>query len=113
MVYGTTDKMACYVQSADSGVSWTAPVILNGLQNVTTTMGERGPRIAASYAASTGALLLHVVWADLWFPGASTFARYSQSTNGGVSWSTPVQASDVPAVDGLTVTAGTAGTEDV
>jgi hypothetical protein len=78
---------------------------MNGLQNVTTTMGERGPRIASSYD-SAGALVLHVVWADLWFPGARTYARYSHSVDAGASWSSPTQASDVPAVDGLTVTAG-------
>ena len=113
LVYGTSDKMAMYVRSSDNGATWTTPVILNGAQNVTTTMGERGPRIAASYAAASGTLILHVVWADLWFSGAKTYARYSQSTDGGVTWSAPTQASDVPGIDGLTVTAGSAGGVDV
>ena len=113
MVYGTTDKMACYVRSSDNGATWSTPVVLNGAQNVTTTMGERGPRIAASYSAASNQLILHVVWADLWFSGAHTFARYSQSTDGGLTWSAPTQASDVPAIDGLTVTAGSVGGVDV
>ena len=113
MVYGTSDKQAYYVQSSNLGTNWTSPQVLNGPLNVTTTMGERGPKIAASYSSLSGALILHVVWADLWFPGAKTYARYTQSIDNGNSWSAPTQASDVAGIDGLTVTAGSDGSNDM
>ena len=97
-VWGTSDKQAFYAVSADgAGAAWSPPVRLNGPQNVTTTMGERGPKLSGSPDGRT----LAVFWADLWFPGAVTFARFSVSRDGGASWSAPALAAGRPAVDGL------------
>ena len=97
-VWGTSDKQAYYAVSADgAGASWSQPIKLNGPQNVTTTMGERGPKISGSPDGRT----LAVFWADLWFPGAVTYPRFSLSRDGGASWSVPALAAGRPAVDGL------------
>lgn len=97
-VWGTSDKQAYYAVSADgAGAAWSPPVRLNGPQNVTTTMGERGPKLSGSPDGRT----LAVFWADLWFPGAVTFPRFALSRDGGASWSAPALAAGRPAVDGL------------
>lgn len=101
MVYGTSDKQAFYQQGVDNGKSWTPRVHLNRYSlNVTTTMGERGPKVSLGDDGT-----LHVVWFDLWFPGASTYGRYTRSLDNGQTWSAPVQATGVPGIDGLTVVA--------
>ena len=104
VVYGTADKNAYYTSS--SGGVWTAPIKLNtaGL-GVTTTMGERGPKIVMGAAGR-----LVVVWSDLWTgSGARTYARSSHSTDGGASWTSPVAITPEAmfGVDGLSVAAGT------
>jgi hypothetical protein len=104
VVYGTADKNAYYTSS--SGGVWTAPIKLNtaGL-GVTTTMGERGPKIVMGAAGR-----LVVVWSDLWTgSGSRTYARSSHSTDGGASWTLPVAITPEAlfGVDGLSVAAGT------
>ena len=97
-VWGSSDKQAYYAVSADgAGAAWSRPLRLNGPQNVTTTMGERGPKLSGSPDGRT----LAVVWADLWFPGATTYPRFALSRDGGASWSAPALAAQRPAVDGL------------
>ena len=75
MVYGTTDKTTFFKQSKDDGMSWSTAIKLNegpgptaGM--VTTTMGERGPKISVSPDGS-----IHVIWMDLWAAGVHTYAR--------------------------------------
>ena len=97
-VWGTSDKQAYYAFSADgAGAAWSRPLRLNGPQNVTTTMGERGPKLSGSPDGMT----LAVFYADLWFPGAVTYPRFALSRDGGASWSAPALAASRPAVDGL------------
>ena len=104
VVYGTSDKDAYYVQSLGGG-GFSTPVKLNaaGL-GVTTTMGERGPKIAL---AANNRLV--VVWADLWTgPGCRVYARSVYSTDNGATWSAPVVvAPALFGIDGLSVAAGT------
>jgi len=109
IVWGTNDKQAYYSQSLNNGLNYTTPIHLNGPENVTTTMGERGPKIALSPLSSTNTKdkIIHIVFADLWYPGASTYGRYVQSLDQGQTFSTPIQASHVPGIDGLTVIADT------
>ena len=100
VVWGTSDKQAYYARSADGrGANFSAAVRLNGPENVTTTMGERGPKISGAGG------FMAVIWADLWFPGATTFPRFSVSRDAGLSWSAPALAGGAgarKAVDGLT-----------
>ena len=56
----------------------------------------------------TGNNTLHVVWFDLWFPGAKTYGRSVVSHDGGLSWSMPIQINppEMFGLDGLSVAAG-------
>lgn len=103
MVYGWgTD--AYYNQSKDNGQTFTAPIKLNGPEGVTTTMGERGPKIALGKDDS-----IHVVWADRWYPGGRGFCRrYTRSLDGGKTFAPPVVISNEQG-DGLTVAADDKG----
>jgi hypothetical protein len=105
MVYGTTDKNAFYKQSKDDGMSWSTAIKLNegpgptaGM--VTTTMGERGPKISVSPDGS-----IHVIWMDLWAAGVNTYARAVHSLDDGNTFSAPVAASDQYGIDGVNLAA--------
>jgi len=104
VVYGTADKDAYYTSSKGAGSSFSTPTKLNsaGLQ-VTTTMGERGPKITR---AAGGRLV--VVWSDLWTgAGCRVYARSAYSDDNGRSWSAPASvAPKIFGLDGLSVAAG-------
>jgi hypothetical protein len=105
LVYGLAHD-AFYAQSTDNGRTFSTPVKLNRELGVTTTMGERGPKISLG---SDGTI--HVIWADQWSPGVKTYARYANSTDGGKTFTAPKAVSpDMPAPDGLTMAADGAGT---
>jgi len=106
VVYGTPRKDAYYVWSDGSG-AFSPPTRLNtaGL-GVTTTMGERGPKITLGAGGR-----VVVVWADEWTgAGCRVYARSSVSADGGATWSPPASvAPGLFGVDGLSVAAGAAG----
>lgn len=106
-VYGTSTKEAHYQQSSDSGATWSPPLTLSGASGVTTTMGERGPKL--SVPSGAGGQLVYVLWPDLWQPGVQTYARLVVSRNGGQNFSAPLQASDRPGIDGATLAADSSG----
>jgi hypothetical protein len=102
IVWGTAGKDAMYAYADEGAGPLSTPVQLNtGGVSVTTTMGERGPKIAQGKG---GALV--VVWADLWAPGVQTLARSVRSPDGG-TWSRPVQVTPDAffGTDGLSVAA--------
>lgn len=103
MVYGE-QKNAYYVQSSDNGRTFTAPLKLNNELGVTTTMGERGPKLALGAKDA-----IHVVWQDLWSPGAHVFPRYTRSRDGGRSFEQPKAVSETWGIDGTTLTADASG----
>jgi len=103
LVYGLAHD-AFYMQSRDNGKSFSRPVKLNGNLGVTTTMGERGPKIALGKDGS-----IHVLWADQWSPGVQTYLRYSRSLDGGKTFETPKRIYDRPGCDGATIAADAAG----
>ena len=109
VVYGTAGKDAFYAFS--DGGAFSAPTKLNtGGLSVTTTMGERGPKIAMG---ANGRLV--VVWADLWTgAGCRVYARSVFSADGGATWSAPASiAPGLFGIDGLSVAAGTYVTNQV
>lgn len=103
VVYGLGDH-AWYVRSADNGVTFTAPVAVNSSGKVQLTMGERGPKIAL---AKDGAI--QVVWQNRWAPGVKTHAQHARSADGGKTFTSPTQLSNVPGVDGATLAADASG----
>jgi len=95
---------ALYCQSPNNGVSFSKPIKLNGPEGVTTTMGERGPKVALGKEGA-----IHVCWADRWSPGTHVYARYTRSLDGGKTFDPPKAMSDIWGFDGLTMTADTTG----
>lgn len=95
---------AYYLRSTDNGATFSRPVKLDDEHGVTTTMGERGPKLALG---KDGAIF--VCWADRWSPGVKTFARLTRSLDGGKTFSPPIAMSDVTGFDGLTLAADKAG----
>jgi len=103
MVYGL-DHSAWYIRSADNGRTFTAPVKINSVGEVTTTMGERGPKIALGRDN-----VIHVVWADRWTPGAKCYVRHARRLDGGKTFQPPQQVSVMPGVDGASLAADSDG----
>lgn len=103
MVYGM-EPHAYYVRSTDNGATFTPPVQVDGAEQATTTMGERGPKVAVD-----GDGIVHVIWADRWFLGAKCYARYTRSTDGGKTFEPPKAVSSMPGIDGVTMTANAKG----
>lgn len=104
VVYGTTDKQAFYAQSTDNGATFGPRRRLNTDLGVTTTMGERGPKLALGAEGE-----IHVVWQDLWKPGVQVFARYTRSLDGGRTFAAPQAVSPMPGIDGTTLAADAQG----
>jgi hypothetical protein len=103
MVYAR-NKNAEYVRSADNGVTWTDPVIVNTEGTVEFKMGERGPKLALGRDCT-----IHVVWVDCWAPGVKTYVRYARSRDGRNSFESRKALSSMSGVDGVTVTADGTG----
>lgn len=103
MVYGLKND-AFYTRSSDNGKTWSAPVKMNGEVKVTTTMGERGPKLALGKAGA-----VCVVWLEFWAPGVQTHAWFTCSTDGGKSFEAPKAVSPMTGLDGVTLAADAAG----
>jgi hypothetical protein len=71
-----------YSKSTDGGITWSAPVNVSN-----NTAGSYTPKIAVEAGGT-----IHVVWQD-WTPGNSEIF-YSKSTDGGITWSAPVNVSN-------------------
>jgi len=99
MVYAKNQN-AYYVRSTDNGATFTAPVKVNSTGSVEDKMGERGPKISVGTDG-----VIHVAWMDLWATGVFTYARYTRSINGGLSFEAPKAVSIPTGIDGVTVAA--------
>lgn len=102
------------IRSADRGVTWSAPVTVAldetiGTVDAKTQAALRtGSGLAyAAVDAQTGAL--YIVWADARFSrSARDGIALSQSTDGGLTWSAPVQVNQVTTVQAFTPTVAAA-----
>jgi BNR repeat-like domain len=87
-----------FIRSSDGGASWSGATIVNSLVDAPVTIGGQAVRtgdILPAWAASpTGNL--YVVWQDGRFTGRAAIA-FSQSTNGGATWSSPIRIDQTPA----------------
>lgn len=106
------------VRSTDHGVTWSSPVMIATNQSIGTVDArtQRPVRTGsglASIAVDPGSGAIYVVWADARFSG---FQRdgiaLARSTDGGVTWSAPVQVNQAPNVQAFTpaVAVNAAGT---
>lgn len=81
-----------HASSSNGGVTFSAPHVVANANNI---FPQGGPYVvhnrenAAPNLAVDNAANLHLVWTDF-VTGSSTTGYYSRSTNGGVTWSTPV-----------------------
>ena len=94
------NQNAYYMRSTNNGSSFSVPVKVNSSGTVEYNMGERGPKLSVGIDG-----VVHVVWMDHWVSGAYVYARYSRSTNGGISFETMKTISANYGVDGVSVAA--------
>ncbi len=95
------------IRSTDHGTSWSAPVTISTVQSV----GTRDPQTGQAVRTGSGigdiaagpAGNLYVVWQDARFSnGKLDGIALSQSSDGGLTWSTPVEVNAVPSVQAFT-----------
>ena len=100
---GMATATLAVIRSADRGVNWSAPIVVSPVQSV----GARDPETGAvvrdgsnlgSIAAGPGNTLA-VAWQDARFSGGARDAvALSRSTDGGLTWTTPIRVSRDPSV---------------
>ena len=91
------------MRSTDKGVTWSAPITIAELQTVGTVdpetgIGIRDGSVLGAIAAGENGVLA-VAWQDSRFTGgAYDGIAFSQSTDGGLTWSAPLRINGNPAV---------------
>jgi BNR repeat protein len=92
-------------RSADQGTTWGAPVVVaallaRGASDPKTGHAIRAGEVVPSTAVDPATGAVHVVWEDARFSGgARDGIALSTSTDGGLTWSAPVQVNGAPAVE--------------
>lgn len=94
------------IRSTDRGVTWSAPIFVSPLN----ALGARDP--ASGTVIRDGSILpqmavgpdgaLAIVWQDARFTGVRDSIAFSRSTDGGLTWSTPVRLNPDPSVVAFT-----------
>ncbi len=97
------------MQSIDKGTAWTAPVVISSLQAIGTTdpmthaAVRDGSDLVSVSQGPTG--IVYVAWQDSRFSGGDHDGiALTQSSDGGVTWSVPVQVNANAAVQAFTPT---------
>ncbi len=96
-----------FIRSADRGVTWSGFNLITGLQGIGTRDPENpshelrdAANLPAVAAGPNGVLV--AVWQDARFSaGTRDGIAFTRSTDGGTTWSPPVQINTVPAVQAL------------
>ena len=106
---GTTSSSVRVIQSVDNGAKWsTPPITISDLQPVGTTNPANKAPVrdgADMVSVSAGAGAVYVVWQDSRFSmGKHDGIALSSSTDGGQTWSMPVQVNGDPNVQAFTPT---------
>jgi hypothetical protein len=98
----STDS-AAIIRSTDGGTTWSQPIVVSQENVAHVTIAGQKVRTSdelPEFAANPINGDLYAVWQDARFTGKAKIA-FSQSTDGGLHWSTPIRAdqspSDVPA----------------
>ena len=106
---GSTSATVRAMRSTDHGTSWSTPVTVTALQAVGTTNPANGAAVrdgSTLLSASVGpGGILYLAWQDSRFAhGEHDGIAMTQSTDGGLSWSTPVQVNADHSVQAFTPT---------
>jgi len=106
---GTTAAFARLVQSTDHGTSWSAPITISDLEPIGTTDPKTGQRVRdgadiVSVSVAPGGAI-YVAWQDARFAsGAHDGIALAHSSDGGTTWSAPIEVNGDPSVQAFTPT---------
>jgi hypothetical protein len=102
------DLVVGVIRSQDKGITWSQPIIVNTLQSILVVdpktqepvrTGDAIPDIAVDRKTGT----IYLVWQDARFSsGLRDGIALSKSTDGGLTWSAPVQVNQAPRVQAFT-----------
>jgi hypothetical protein len=88
------------IRSNDGGATWSAPVIISPLVDAPVTINGAGVRTgdtAPAFAADPSTGNLYAVWQDGSFsPTGQAKIVFSESSDGGLHWSTPIRIDQSP-----------------
>jgi BNR repeat-like domain len=106
-LFNSNGAFLAVIRSSDKGITWSQPIIVNtqesiGIVDIKTGEPVRAgliPNIAVNQKNGT----LYVVWEDARFSGSlRDGVVFSKSTDGGLTWSPPVQVNQAPNVQAFT-----------
>jgi hypothetical protein len=98
------------MRSTDKGGTWSKPTIVSKLEQVQVTDPDTGQLVRTGdiipdVAVDRQSGALYLVWQDARFSGGHHAGiAFSKSTDGGRTWSNPVQINQVPSVSAFTAT---------
>ena len=86
------------IRSTDKGATWSGPIIVdklltNGITDPDTGAPVRTGDIIPQFAADPNSGALYAVWQDARFGPAGDAIAFARSTDGGLTWSTPIRIS--------------------
>jgi hypothetical protein len=106
---GQTTALARLVQSSDHGTSWSAPATIAALEPVGTSDPRTGQNVRdgadiVSVSVGPGGVI-YIAWQDARFAaGAHDGIALTHSSDGGMTWSAPVEVNADPAAQAFTPT---------
>jgi hypothetical protein len=99
--YSNNSQTIEVIRSINKGLTWTGPTIVAGIASVDTFDPNNGQPIRSgdgipqiTVDPHSGAL--YIVWQDSRFSGTHDDIAFSQSTDGGFTWTAPVKVNETP-----------------
>jgi len=112
VLYNSTSSFNGFVRSNDKGVTWTAPVLFDSVQDIgVTDVKTRLPvrEGVGQYTVDPNSGALYVVTMDARFSGGQRNGiLFYKSTDGGQTWTSPVQINQAPNVQAFAPTVAVA-----